>query len=177
MPSFPVWIMIGGLGGLCGLVLASTLLLTQEWLTAGLHSILGKSRSPEPTTLALRMSEKRTGTVLKKCQKCKVDMNGDMLDAYGLCPRCKVLSGEEQPKSQAGKRDTAAYNANEAMDEPAFSDFITCHRTGRRNAVHELQGDATRLNLEKLAGTMDEISIAEGGECSFFLEDHPELPR
>ncbi|XP_066480798.1 cAMP-dependent protein kinase inhibitor gamma [Tiliqua scincoides] len=48
------------------------------------------------------------------------------------------------------------------MDEPAFSDFISCHRTGRRNAVHDLQGDATRLNLEKLAGTMDEISIAEG---------------
>lgn len=162
MPSLPVWIMTGGLVGLCGLVLATTLLLTQEWLMAALHSILGKSRRPEPTALALRMSEKRTGTVLKKCQKCKVDMNGDMLDAQGLCPRCRVLAGEEQSKSQQGKRDSVGYNANEAMDEPAFSNFITCHRAGRRNAVHDLQGDATRLNLEKLAGTMDEISIAEG---------------
>lgn len=47
------------------------------------------------------------------------------------------------------------------MDEPDFSSFISCHRTGRRNAVHDLKGDATRIKMEKLASTMDEISISE----------------
>ncbi|XP_062976347.1 cAMP-dependent protein kinase inhibitor gamma [Elgaria multicarinata webbii] len=43
--------------------------------------------------------------------------------------------------------------------EPAYSDFITSDRSGRRNAIHDLQGDAAALQLEKLASTMEDISI------------------
>uniref|UniRef100_A0ACB8F5W3 Uncharacterized protein n=1 Tax=Sphaerodactylus townsendi TaxID=933632 RepID=A0ACB8F5W3_9SAUR len=46
-------------------------------------------------------------------------------------------------------------------NEPDYSDFITSDRSGRRNAVHDLQGDAS-LNLQKLAGTMSDIAISEG---------------
>lgn len=52
-------------------------------------------------------------------------------------------------------------------NEPAYSDFITSDRSGRRNAIPDLEGDAS-LNLQKLAGIMSEISISEGGEL-FFL--------
>ncbi|XP_053106893.1 cAMP-dependent protein kinase inhibitor gamma [Hemicordylus capensis] len=117
------------------------------------------------------MSDSRKGTVLKKCQECQVDMNGDMLDAQGLCPHCKAQPKKEQQKSQDGKRGAVTYNANETMDsEPNYSDFITCPRSGRRNAVPDLQGDATRIHMEKLSGTMDEITIEEeenqAGSCT-----------
>ncbi|KAK9404760.1 cAMP-dependent protein kinase inhibitor gamma [Crotalus adamanteus] len=46
--------------------------------------------------------------------------------------------------------------------EPSYADFISCDRTGRRNAVHDLQGDAAAIKLEKLANTMD-ISVADEG--------------
>ncbi|XP_077191611.1 cAMP-dependent protein kinase inhibitor gamma [Paroedura picta] len=102
------------------------------------------------------------GTFVKQCQKCEVEMNGDMLDAQGVCLRCKSKEREEQQKSQKGKRDSEAYNEKEVMDnEPAYSDFITSDRSGRRNAIPDLQGDAS-LNLQKLAGNMSEIAISEG---------------
>lgn len=62
-------------------------------------------------------------------------------------------------------RGVATYNANESMDsEPAYSNFITSDRSGRRNAVHELQGDATALSLQKLVGSMEDVAIEGGGE-------------
>ena len=51
--------------------------------------------------------------------------------------------------------------------EAAYSDFISCDRSGRRNAIHDLQGDAAALNLEKLASTMDDIAITEEGGLSY----------
>lgn len=66
-------------------------------------------------------------------------------------------------------RESATYNVGEMMEtEPAYVDFISCDRTGRRNAIHDLQGDAAAIKLEKLTNTMD-ISVADEGEllCSF----------
>ncbi|XP_025023585.1 cAMP-dependent protein kinase inhibitor gamma [Python bivittatus] len=118
------------------------------------------------------MSENRKGTFLRQCQKCHVNMNGDMLDAQGVCLHCKDEAREEHPKNQKSRRDSVTYNVSEMMEtEPAYSDFISCDRAGRRNAIHDLQGDAAALKLEKLANTMD-ISIAEEGELfSFFAEN------
>ncbi|XP_063153192.1 cAMP-dependent protein kinase inhibitor gamma [Candoia aspera] len=45
--------------------------------------------------------------------------------------------------------------------EPAYSDFISCDRTGRRNAIHDLRGDASALKLDKLANPMA-ISSTDG---------------
>lgn len=58
--------------------------------------------------------------------------------------------------------------------EPAYSDFISCDRSGRRNAIPDLQGDAAALKLEKLASTMEDIAIAGDGE-SLFAQVQPEL--
>uniref|UniRef100_A0A8C5WTT1 Uncharacterized protein n=1 Tax=Laticauda laticaudata TaxID=8630 RepID=A0A8C5WTT1_LATLA len=55
--------------------------------------------------------------------------------------------------------------------EPAYADFISSDRTGRRNAIHALPGDAAAIKLEKPANTMD-ISVADEGEL-FFV--HSEL--
>uniref|UniRef100_A0A8D0BG14 cAMP-dependent protein kinase inhibitor gamma n=1 Tax=Salvator merianae TaxID=96440 RepID=A0A8D0BG14_SALMN len=48
--------------------------------------------------------------------------------------------------------------------EAAYSDFISCDRSGRRNAIHDLRGDASSLKLEKLASTMGAIAVTEEGE-------------
>ncbi|KAJ7331989.1 hypothetical protein JRQ81_014169 [Phrynocephalus forsythii] len=117
-----------------------------------------KSRGAELASLTFRMSENRKGTVLRKCQKCQIDMNGDMLDSQGVCPQCKAEAGEEQK----GKRDPPTKNADDIMEnEAAYTDFISCDRSGRRNAIHDLQGDAAALKLEELASTMDNIALTE----------------
>lgn len=51
--------------------------------------------------------------------------------------------------------------------EAAYSDFISCDRSGRRNAIHDLQGDAAALKVEKLASTMGDIAITEEGELFY----------
>uniref|UniRef100_A0A8D0HDV4 cAMP-dependent protein kinase inhibitor gamma n=1 Tax=Sphenodon punctatus TaxID=8508 RepID=A0A8D0HDV4_SPHPU len=48
--------------------------------------------------------------------------------------------------------------------EPAYSNFISCDRSGRRNAVHDIQGDVTSIDLRKLAGSINELSIEGTGE-------------
>ncbi|KAM9121615.1 cAMP-dependent protein kinase inhibitor gamma isoform 2-T6 [Pangshura tecta] len=50
--------------------------------------------------------------------------------------------------------------------EPSYTDFISCDRTGRRNAIHDIQGDATSVNMRKLTGDIGELSIEGAGECA-----------
>uniref|UniRef100_A0A8C0J5E6 cAMP-dependent protein kinase inhibitor gamma n=1 Tax=Chelonoidis abingdonii TaxID=106734 RepID=A0A8C0J5E6_CHEAB len=50
--------------------------------------------------------------------------------------------------------------------EPSYTDFISCDRTGRRNAIHDIQGDATSISMRKLAGDIGELSIEGAGESA-----------
>nr|XP_033770560.1 cAMP-dependent protein kinase inhibitor gamma isoform X2 [Geotrypetes seraphini]XP_033770561.1 cAMP-dependent protein kinase inhibitor gamma isoform X2 [Geotrypetes seraphini]XP_033770562.1 cAMP-dependent protein kinase inhibitor gamma isoform X2 [Geotrypetes seraphini]XP_033770563.1 cAMP-dependent protein kinase inhibitor gamma isoform X2 [Geotrypetes seraphini]XP_033770564.1 cAMP-dependent protein kinase inhibitor gamma isoform X2 [Geotrypetes seraphini]XP_033770565.1 cAMP-dependent prote len=47
--------------------------------------------------------------------------------------------------------------------ESAYSDFITCDRAGRRNAVPDIKGDSNSSSVRELAGEMGDLSI-QGSE-------------
>ncbi|XP_024079064.1 cAMP-dependent protein kinase inhibitor gamma isoform X1 [Trachemys scripta elegans] len=58
--------------------------------------------------------------------------------------------------------------------EPSYTDFISCDRTGRRNAIHDIQGDATSISMRKLAGDIGELSIEGAGNQAAASEKEPE---
>uniref|UniRef100_A0A7M4EYR5 cAMP-dependent protein kinase inhibitor gamma n=1 Tax=Crocodylus porosus TaxID=8502 RepID=A0A7M4EYR5_CROPO len=70
-------------------------------------------------------------------------------------------SDQASSKEHVSTRDSHIFgNANEVMEvEATYSDFISCDRAGRRNAVHDIQGDASAISMRKLAGNISELSI------------------
>lgn len=50
------------------------------------------------------------------------------------------------------------------VESSTYSDFISCDRAGRRNAVHDIQREATTISMRKLTEDMGELAVEGAGE-------------
>ncbi|XP_074013380.1 cAMP-dependent protein kinase inhibitor gamma [Numenius arquata] len=86
----------------------------------------------------------------QKCHGCHPEMNGTVSDQDALCACCK--GGVLQPYRDAMEVESSTY-----------TDFISCDRAGRRNAVHDIQRDATTISMRKLTEDLGDLAV-EGAE-------------
>ncbi|NXX82937.1 IPKG inhibitor, partial [Urocolius indicus] len=50
------------------------------------------------------------------------------------------------------------------VEASTYSDFISCDRAGRRNAVHDIQRDATTISMRKLNDDLADLAVEGAGE-------------
>uniref|UniRef100_A0A669P2Z3 cAMP-dependent protein kinase inhibitor gamma n=1 Tax=Phasianus colchicus TaxID=9054 RepID=A0A669P2Z3_PHACC len=58
------------------------------------------------------------------------------------------------------------------VESSTYTDFISCDRAGRRNAVHDIQRDANTISMRKLTKDIGELGV-EGAEASTSSERDP----
>ncbi|XP_013044807.1 cAMP-dependent protein kinase inhibitor gamma isoform X2 [Anser cygnoides] len=49
------------------------------------------------------------------------------------------------------------------VESSTYTDFISCDRAGRRNAVHDIQRDATTISMRKLTEDISDLTV-EGAD-------------
>ncbi|KAM7090812.1 cAMP-dependent protein kinase inhibitor gamma [Ciconia boyciana] len=49
------------------------------------------------------------------------------------------------------------------VESSTYTDFISCDRAGRRNAVHDIQHDATTISMRKLTEDLGDLAVEGAG--------------
>ncbi|XP_059336757.1 cAMP-dependent protein kinase inhibitor gamma isoform X1 [Ammospiza nelsoni] len=49
------------------------------------------------------------------------------------------------------------------VESSTYTDFISCDRAGRRNAVHDIEREATTISMRQLSQDMGELAV-QGAE-------------
>ncbi|XP_064888048.1 cAMP-dependent protein kinase inhibitor gamma isoform X2 [Columba livia] len=85
-----------------------------------------------------------------KCHSCPAQINRTHSDRQALCSHCK---------------DSILQTYRDAMEveSSTYTDFISSDRAGRRNAVYDIQQEATTISMRKLTGDIGNLSV-EGPE-------------
>lgn len=60
------------------------------------------------------------------------------------------------------------------VESSTYTDFISCDRAGRRNAVHDIQREATTISMRKLTEDMGDLAVEGAGDCH--THTHPREP-
>ncbi|NXW87320.1 IPKG inhibitor, partial [Alopecoenas beccarii] len=50
------------------------------------------------------------------------------------------------------------------VESSTYTDFISSDRAGRRNAVYDIQQEATTISMRKLTGDVGNLSVEGPGE-------------
>ncbi|KFV07061.1 IPKG inhibitor, partial [Pterocles burchelli] len=50
------------------------------------------------------------------------------------------------------------------VESSTYTDFIACDRAGRRNAVHDIQQEATTISMRKLTEDLCDLAVEGAGE-------------
>ncbi|XP_069728190.1 cAMP-dependent protein kinase inhibitor gamma isoform X2 [Phaenicophaeus curvirostris] len=86
----------------------------------------------------------------QKCHRCHAELKKTFsdLEVLSTCCRGNILQ---------------AYRDAMEVESSTYTDFISCDRAGRRNAVHDIQRDASTISMRKLTEDLGDLAV-EGAE-------------
>ncbi|XP_031446736.1 cAMP-dependent protein kinase inhibitor gamma isoform X1 [Phasianus colchicus] len=108
------------------------------------------------------------------CHLCHRELNRISSDTKVFCSLCKARLETEQ-NSEESLRILKEYRDAMEVESSTYTDFISCDRAGRRNAVHDIQRDANTISMRKLTKDIGELGVegAESEEASTSSERDP----
>ncbi|XP_013044801.2 cAMP-dependent protein kinase inhibitor gamma isoform X1 [Anser cygnoides] len=104
----------------------------------------------------------------KKCSKvscsrrCHEETCRNWSDTDSLCSYCEARLEVEQ-KPDTSLRILDVHRNSMEVESSTYTDFISCDRAGRRNAVHDIQRDATTISMRKLTEDISDLTV-EGAD-------------
>ncbi|XP_071882649.1 cAMP-dependent protein kinase inhibitor gamma isoform X1 [Anas platyrhynchos] len=116
----------------------------------------------------------------KKCarvscsSRCHQEASRNLSDTDSLCSYCEAQLVEQKPDKTLRSLDV--HRNSMEVESSTYTDFISCDRAGRRNAVHDIQRDATTISMRKLTEDISDLTVegADSEAPSTSSESDPE---